>query len=95
MKIATKSFLRLVVNKGARACTATDTPYKISAITTTMSRFGPSGSLKSEKNIFEHTRAVTPRISNEVFFDMEYIDISIVKNVPTGTITRCHRRHNQ
>ncbi len=72
MAIASKSLLRPVIddlNKYA----VKDTKYRISAITTTMSKFGPSGSLNNENSILEHARAVTARMSSEIFFDLKYI----------------------
>ncbi len=51
------------------------------AITVTTSKFGPSGSLKSVKSIFEQTRAVTPKINNEIFFDLKYILVIISENL--------------
>ena len=38
-----------------------------------MNKFGPSGSLKSANITLEHTMAVMPKISNEVFFELKYI----------------------
>jgi len=74
IQIASKSFLR-VVNLDVYA--TNDTTYSTAAITTTMSRLGPSGSLKNENSALEHTRAVMPRMSSVVFFDMEFIFGSI------------------
>jgi hypothetical protein len=45
-----------------------DKEYIITAITVTIKRFGPSGSLKNENITLEHTRDVIPKISSEVFF---------------------------
>lgn len=56
-----------------------DAMYKMIAIPTTMSRFGPSGSLKNTNSNRESVRDVSPRIIAETFFDE-----SIVLSV-TGT----------
>ncbi len=64
--------------------TVKDKKYRISAITTTMSKFGPSGSLKSENSIFEHAMDVMPKISNEVFFDLKYIFVIVLQNLRAG-----------
>jgi hypothetical protein len=45
----------------------------ISAIPITIGRLDPSGSLMNQNNDLEHARAVMPRITSEVFFDMRYI----------------------
>lgn len=50
---------------------AKDTRYRNAAITTTMSKFGPSGSSKNTNSALEHTRAVAPKSSNEIFLDLE------------------------
>ena len=50
-----------------------DTKNKIAANTTTMSRFGPSGSLINANVALEHNNAVIPRISNETVFDLKYM----------------------
>jgi hypothetical protein len=47
------------------------------AITTTIRRFRPSGSLKSEKNILEQARAVMAKMSSEIFFGLKCIGTSI------------------
>jgi hypothetical protein len=49
----------------------------IAAITITISKFGPSGSLRSENNTLEHAIAVRARIRNEVFFEAKYIGVII------------------
>jgi hypothetical protein len=50
-----------------------DKKYMINAIPTTTSKFDPSGSFTNKKNSLEHMRAVTPRMSNVIFFDLKYI----------------------
>ena len=50
-----------------------DTTYTIAAITITMRRFGPSGSLKDRNIILEQAIDVIPRMNSEVFFDLKYI----------------------
>ncbi len=73
MKITNKSLLRLF--GGLNAFTAKDTKYTMTAIPVTISRFGPSGSLKSKNIALEHKIAVTAKISKGVFFDLKYIGI--------------------
>lgn len=51
---------------------AVDKIYTASAITATIKRFGPSGSLKKKNNIREQTIAVAAKITNEIFFDLKY-----------------------
>lgn len=60
-----------------------DERYNIKAIPVTMSKFGPSGSLKSEKNTFEKTKAVTTNINNEIVFDLKYIFLIILESLQT------------
>src|SRR6185295_8785431 len=50
-----------------------DKKYNTTAAPTTISRFGPSGSLKNTNITLENTSDVTPRIINEVFFDFKFI----------------------
>ena len=45
----------------------------ITAIPVTISRFGPSESLKNKNSILEKIIDVIPKISNEIFFDLKYI----------------------
>jgi hypothetical protein len=69
MKIATKSFLKPVVedlNKYA----ISDRRKMITAIPVITSKFEPSGSLNDDNNTFEHTKAVMAKIINVVFFDL-------------------------
>lgn len=65
----------------ARKYAASERKYMIAAITTTMSKFGPSGSLKSANIVREHTRDVSPRIINETFFDLKYMFVIILENL--------------
>lgn len=67
MKIANKSLLEPVEER--REDSAQDARYMIVAIPITTRRFGPSGSLKNTNIARENIRAVTPRMSSEVFFD--------------------------
>src|SRR5262245_47342096 len=71
-QIAKSSFLIAVV-VGMNLHTMKDTLYRISASTVTMRRFGPSGSWKRKNNVLEHTSAVIPRSSNDVFFAVKGI----------------------
>ena len=50
----------------------------VAAITVTMSKLGPSGSLKNTNSALEHTMEVMPKMINEVFFDLKYM-VVIVK----------------
>jgi hypothetical protein len=43
------------------------------AMTRTIKRFGPSGSLKKKNIVLEHTVAVRPRVSSVLFFDIDFI----------------------
>ena len=52
---------------------ARDRRYTTAAATVTMSKFGPSGSLKKKNMTLENTRDVVPNIINEVFFDLKYM----------------------
>ena len=52
---------------------AKDRKYTTTADTVTMSRFGPSGSLKKKNIALEQTIAVTNKMRNEVFFDLKCI----------------------
>ncbi len=64
--------------KGLKKYTiAKDKKYTIAAITVTTRRFGPSGLLKKKNIILEHTIAVMPKMSSEIFFDLKYILLSI------------------
>jgi hypothetical protein len=79
MKIACKNFLRPLIVEPNKY-TVKDKKYRIIAITTTMSKFGPSGSLNDKNITLEHVRDVMPNISSEIFFEMKYISESIVEN---------------
>lgn len=57
--------------------TVKDKKYTTSAITVTISKFGPSGSLKNTNIILEQTIDVMAKISNEIFFDLKYIVVII------------------
>jgi hypothetical protein len=43
------------------------------AMTVTISKLGPSGSLKSEKSTFENTIEPIAKVINEVFLGLKYI----------------------
>ena len=77
MKIANQNLLRSVAEE-PNTYAVRDKKYRIAAIPITISKFGPSGSLKSENSTLEHTMDVTPRISNKVFFDLKSIFAIIV-----------------
>jgi len=72
MKIAAKSFFGAVIEE-LNKYTVKDKKYKINASPITTSKFGPSGSLNNKKSNLEHARDITPRIRNEVFFDVKYV----------------------
>lgn len=44
----------------------------MTAATVTMSKFGPSGSLKSQNVALENTIDAAPKISNGTLFDLKY-----------------------
>ncbi len=49
----------------------------------TIKRLGPSVSLKKKNNILEQRMAVTPKITNEIFFDLKFmfmvlLDIGVI-----------------
>jgi hypothetical protein len=71
-KIVSKSFFGPAV-KGYRVYAAKDRKNKTAANTTTINKFGPSGSLKSANVPLEMRRDVITNISSEVFFDMKCI----------------------
>lgn len=51
--------------------------YIITAITITTRRFGPSRSSRNQNIVLDTKTDVIPRISNEIFFDLKYIFLSI------------------
>jgi hypothetical protein len=76
MTIATTNFLR---SEELGTYPSRDTTYSNTAAPITTTRFGPSGSLKSENSTLESTIAVTPKMRSDIFFDLEYIVVSIVE----------------
>ena len=76
VQIAKSSFLLAVV-AGRNRHTMNDAPYRTSASTVTMRRFGPSGSWKKKNNALEHTSAVTTKTSKGIRFDSNGILFSI------------------
>lgn len=74
-KTPNKSLLKPIKDKEGEfhKYTAKDRKYTIAAITVTMSKFGPSGSLKSANIILEHAMAVIAKINREAFFDLKYM----------------------
>ncbi len=69
MEIASKNRLRSLAEE-VNAYAANERRYTNAAVTMTMSKFGPSGSLKKKNSALEHTRDVIPRSSNEVLFEL-------------------------
>lgn len=51
----------------------------MAAIAITISKFGPSGSFIKANSVLEHARDVMPKRSNEYFFEMKIIWVSIVR----------------
>lgn len=51
----------------------------MTASTMTMSRLGPSGSLRKKNIILEHAIAVIAKIINEAFFDVKFIRAYILR----------------
>lgn len=80
VEMVNKSLLRLMFVEYLYKYTAKDKKYIIVAITITTKRFGPSGSLKNMNITLEHVIDVMPKINNEIFFDLEYIFVSILEN---------------
>ena len=78
MEIANKNLLRPVA-EGTKKYAVKDKKYTITAIPITMSKFGPSGSLKNENIALEHATDVIPKISNEAFFELS-IFVIILEN---------------
>src|SRR6516162_5480160 len=74
MQSAERSLLS-PVGKGMNDHTSNDEKYRIAASPVTTSKFGPSGSLKKKNNVLEHTTAVIPSVSNDVFFDAKDIAV--------------------
>jgi hypothetical protein len=70
IKIASKSFFE---PERLDTYDARDKKYTIPAVTTTIRRFGPSGSLKKKNIAPEDMRAVIPKINSAVFFDLKFI----------------------
>ena len=80
MQSAERSLLSPVV-KGMNDHTSNDEKYRITANPVTTSKFGPSGSLNRKNKVLEHTSAVIPSVSNDVFFDVkDIVVISILYN---------------
>ncbi len=50
-----------------------DNPFRIAAITVTMSRFGPSGSSKSANIALEQRRDDMARVMSEDFFEVSMV----------------------
>src|SRR5688572_24868140 len=71
MRITNKSFLRLVVG-ALKKYTAKDKRNIMTAIPVTISKFGPSGSLKSKNINLENRIDVAPNISKGILFDLKY-----------------------
>jgi hypothetical protein len=61
----------------------------IAAITITISKFGPSGSLRSENNALEHAIAVRARITSEVFFEGKCISVIILTHFTLWGTDHC------
>lgn len=57
--------------------TPNDKKYMTDAIPITTTRLGPSGSSKKKNIVLEHRIDVMAKITNEIFFDLKYILISI------------------
>jgi hypothetical protein len=72
VKIVHKSLLRVAAG-GLNKYTTKDKEYTITAAPMTISKFGPSGSLKNTNIKRESTRDVKNKISNDIFLDLRYI----------------------
>ena len=71
MRITNKSFLRLVVG-ALKKYTAKDKRNIMTASPVTISKFGPSGSLKSKNINLENRVDVAPNSSKGILFDLKY-----------------------
>lgn len=80
MKIATRSFLAFVIEK-LNKYTEKERKKKIAAVPRTMSKFGPSGSLKKKNISRERTTAIILRINSDIFFERECIVVIILQNL--------------
>jgi hypothetical protein len=80
MRIANESFLKPLIEK-LNKYTARDKKYTIAAVTKTISKFGPSGSLKSTNIALEQIIEVMPKIINEILFDLKYMSVIILENL--------------
>jgi hypothetical protein len=77
-KIANKSFFEPVVEMRDKY-TGKDNRYTIAAVTKTISRFGPSGSLKNTNIALEQRMEVTPKMSCAVLLDLKCILVIILE----------------
>lgn len=68
MKTASKSFLGPVVGGLHTYTTKKDKRYRTAANPITISKFGPSGSLKNANIALEHTTEVKAKINSAPFF---------------------------
>ena len=59
----------------------------IAAITMTTSKFGPSGSSKKKNIALEHIIDVSPRITNNVFFELKFIFVIILESLAGSSDT--------
>ena len=75
VQIAKNSFLIAVV-AGMNRHAMNDATKSINARTVTMSRFGPSGSLKRKKSVLDQQNAVIPKTSNDPFVTLKCIEPS-------------------
>ena len=64
MRIASQNLVGLLAEE-PNTYAVRDTRYITAAVTITISKFGPSGSLKKKNSVLENTIAVIPKMSNE------------------------------
>ncbi len=82
METANKNLLRSLIEE-LNKYAVRDSKYTTSDIPRTISKFGPSGSLKNTNNTLEHKIAVTAKIMNVVVFDLKYMFVIILENART------------
>ena len=58
---------------------AKDKKYTSIATPATMSKFGPSGSLKNKNSALEHAKDVAAKIATEIFFEIKYIAVIVLE----------------
>lgn len=68
-----------MVAAGINKYTIKDIQYKIPAATITISKLGPSGSLKNQNINLDKETDINPRIIKEVFFELKYMFVILFR----------------